>query len=98
MNPTAEPTAYGGAITALAVAVIPFLRAFGVNISEQQGDAVMTLLAALIVVGTVVLRSKVTPVSKAIDAITTGLQTEPNTATVGGSTNQADAILSTSKA
>lgn len=98
MNPNSEPTAWGGAITALAVAVIPFLRAFGVNITEQQGDAVMTLLAALIVVGTIFLRSRVTPASKAIDAIGTALQTTPTNATAAGSTAQSKEILSGAKA
>lgn len=65
MTPANEPTAWSGAVTALAVAAIPLLRAFNVNVTQAQSDAVLGFLAALIVVATVFVRSKVTPIAEA---------------------------------
>jgi hypothetical protein len=64
-----EPVAVGGSLTAIAVAAIPVLRAFGVNVTEDQATAVLGLLAALIAFGTLLIRSLVTPVEKANDVI-----------------------------
>ena len=75
--PTSEPTAWGGAITALFVAGIPLLRAFGVNISEDQSNAILGFLAAFIVVGTLVLRNQVVPLGKAENAVEDALNTAP---------------------
>lgn len=79
MNPKNEPVAWGGAITALAVAAIPLLQAFGVNITEQQASALLAFLAALIAFGTLVLRAVVTPTAKANDRITQAFNADPAT-------------------
>lgn len=72
-----EPVSWGGAITAVAVATIPVLRAFGVEVTEQQSSAVLGLLAAMILAGTVVVRSKVTPVGKAEQKIMEAFHATP---------------------
>lgn len=77
IDPSKEPVAWGGAITALATAGIPLLRAFNVNVTESQANAILGFLAALIVVGTLLVRSQVTPVTKAQDAISTALTVSP---------------------
>lgn len=69
MKPSNEPVAIGGALTALATAAIPVLRAFGVEVTEDQSTASLTFLAALIAFGTLVVRSRVTPVNRAQDKI-----------------------------
>lgn len=69
MNPSNEPVGWGGALTALAVAAIPLLRAFGVDVTEDQSSALLGFLAAVIGIGTLVVRSKVTPVATAEKAI-----------------------------
>lgn len=65
-----EPVAIGGALTVLATAAIPFLRAFGIyDMTPDQVDAFLGFLAAIIGVGTFVVRSFVTPTAKAQDKI-----------------------------
>lgn len=75
MNPQKEPVAWGGSITALAVATFPMLRAFGVDVTVEQSDALLGFLAALIVVGTLVVRANVVPLGKAENAVETALNT-----------------------
>jgi len=77
MNPANEPTAWSGAITALFVAGIPLLRAFHVSISEDQSNAILGFLAALILVATILVRSQVTPTHIANAAITEAFHADP---------------------
>ena len=77
MNPKNEPVSFSGAITALAVATIPLLRAFSVSISEAQSDAILAFLAAAIALGTIVLRSQVTTKANAEEKITEAFQSTP---------------------
>ena len=79
MTPANEPVSFNGAITALAVAAIPLLRAFGVNVTEDQSSAILAFLAALIVFGTLIVRSRVTPVKKANDLIDQAFRADPAT-------------------
>jgi hypothetical protein len=76
-GPTDEPVAWGGAISALAIAGIPVLRAFGVSITKDQADAVLAFLAAVIGFGTLLVRAQVTPVAKARDVIDAAYLTQP---------------------
>ena len=78
MNPRSEPITWSGALTALAVAAIPLLRAFGKEITEEQSNALLTFLSALIVFGTVALRSTVTPVEKAERLIKKAFDSDPS--------------------
>lgn len=39
MNPSSEPVGWAGATTAVAVAAIPLLRAFHVNITQAMGGS-----------------------------------------------------------
>ena len=77
MNASNEPVALGGVVTAVAVAAIPFLRSFGVDITQDQSNATLGLLAALIVAGTFFVRSRVTPVERANDRITEAFHATP---------------------
>ncbi len=89
MNPQKEPVAWGGAITALAVATFPLLRAFGVNITVEQSDAILSFLAALIVIGTLVIRANVVPLGKAENVVSLALNTSPD----GNTDKQAKELL-----
>ena len=69
----------GGAITAVAVAAIPVLRAFGVNVTEDQANALLGLLAALIGLGTYLASSRVVNRTTAERAITEAFHADPKT-------------------
>lgn len=61
-----EPVTIGGAITGVATAILAVLTGFEiVDWTAEQVGLVLTLLTALIVLVTVVTRSKVTPTPKA---------------------------------
>ena len=61
MNPANNPSAWSGAITALAVATIPFLRSFNIyDMTKDQADAILTLLGVVIVVATLFLHTLTT--------------------------------------
>ena len=66
MNPTSEPVAWGGVISAVAIAAIPFLRSVGLHITEDQSNSFLGLLAAVTLAGTFYVRSKVTPSNTAV--------------------------------
>jgi len=59
-----EPVAIGGAISTLAAAIIAVLVGFGIVVwtAEQVGLA-LALVSALILVTTVIVRGKVSPVA-----------------------------------
>jgi len=71
---------FGGVITAVAVAAIPALRAFGVNVTEDQANALLGLLAALIGLGTYVASSKLVSKTRAERAITEAFHADPKVA------------------
>jgi len=97
LSPSSEPTAWTGILTAIAIAAIPFLRSVGVNISKDQADSGLALLAAVSVGLTILVRSKVTTVNKAESAVTTALTTQPTAATIAGADHQTKEILSQAK-
>lgn len=80
MNIQNNSQTYAGAVTAFAVAAIPFCRAFHIyDFSEEQANAILTLLTALIIVATVVVHGMTTSKAAAQDKIDTAWST-PNTA------------------
>lgn len=78
MNPKDEPVGWGGILTGIAVALIPFLREFNIyNMTEGQTSSFLGLLAAIIIAGTFYVRSRVTPVDKANEVITDAFNATP---------------------
>jgi hypothetical protein len=79
MDPKAEPVGWGGAITALAVATFPLLKACGVNITSEMSAAILAFLGAVIVIVTLMVRSRVTPVERAQGWIDKAFKLNPET-------------------
>lgn len=77
MNPSSEPVGWAGATTAVAVAAIPLLRAFHVNITEDQANAILGFLAAAIVFLTLAVRARVTPTDKAQNVVDAAYIAQP---------------------
>ena len=96
MTPNSEPVGWGAGVTALAMATMPMLTAFGINITQNQSAAVLGFLSALVLFLGLFVRSKVTPTAKAEAAVETALLTpQPNTLT--GIERQAAEILAATK-
>lgn len=64
-----EPVTIGGAILAFLVALGPALVAFGVDLSAEQLATAQGVAAALVVLVTIVVRGKVTPVHPEADTL-----------------------------
>jgi hypothetical protein len=77
MGPQKEPVGWAGAITALAVAIIACVNTFGGNIDPDKTGALLGVLAAVMTIGTLIVRSNVTPVKKAQSLIDEAFKANP---------------------
>lgn len=78
MNPTNQPVAWSGVLTALALNSMTLLRVFGVDITQDQSEAILGLLGSIIAVGALLLALRTVTTKKAENAVQTALVTQPS--------------------
>ena len=80
MNTTSEPVITVATITAAVSAIIALLVAFGLDLSDDQRNAILGVVAvAAPIIAGALARGYVTPVSKAERSIDTAFAADPDT-------------------
>lgn len=77
-----EPARIISIITAFATAVLGLIAAFGLDVSDSQRNAIIGVIAptvTMIVVAGELIRSQVTPTTKAEQKITEAFHADPST-------------------